>query len=561
MLKVLSRLTMMSFVLSLLLAVWPAGPISHAQTNEQCFEQTGFCISGPILNFWQRNGGLPVFGYPLSPQQATYVGLLTPSQVPGFVPGVMVQAQQFERNRLELHPDGSVKVGRLGADVLSQQGRDWFNFPKSAPQPGCEFFEATGHNICGEMLRAWRASGGMELIGMPLSDPFEEMIEDGKVYTIQWFERARFQITPGVGVQLGRLGALDLCASIPPPVNAAISPSNCLIRGVDVSVRITGFPPNTPVRIWAVLDGGFVLPPEEFDDFIFTPDETGGMILPLGAIPRELGNRLYFVFQGQDDTRAITYFNVIDPERTPSLTSTFHPCYNLPPPANGAAAPINENRDVIGDPTTCATPGIDFLGVLTGGFSAGEPVVLTVTAPDGQPSGRSELITDARGLALTNEGLLPRFQVNQFRNRPGLYIFFFLGQWSNHVAVVPIMVSNVPLPALPPLPASARLTIVNESQEDICIVNFSFITEDTWGPDRLDPNETIPPGNMRSFDIPPGEYDIRLLDCSGNELLDQRNVPIFDSYELRFRGRGTAGIHNRTAAMSTKRASAITTQK
>ena len=45
------------------------------------------------------------------------------------------QVQWFERNRLELHPENArpydVLLGRLGADRLAQQGRDWFTFPKS----------------------------------------------------------------------------------------------------------------------------------------------------------------------------------------------------------------------------------------------------------------------------------------------------------------------------------------------------------------------------------------------------------------------------------------------
>ncbi len=537
MVRTLSRLVAICIVVSLLLLT-ALPTVSFAQTQpdqqEACFEQTGFCISGAILRFWQQNGGLPVFGYPLSPQQETYVGLLTPSQVTGFVPGVRVQAQQFERNRLEEHPDGSVKVGRLGADVLAQQGRDWFTiFPRSAPQPGCEFFEATGHNICGDMLQAWRASGGMELIGMPLSDPIEELIEDGNVYTVQWFERARFQITPGVGVQLGRLGALDLCASIPAPVNADLSPSNCLIRGVEASTRIYGFPAGSQVRTWAVLDGGIVLSPEDLgEEFIFTVDAAGSLTLPIGAIPYELGNRLYFIFQGEGDARASIYLNLIDPELTPAATSVFHPCFNLPPPGNGVAMPINENFEVIGDTTSCGAPGVEALGVMTGGFTPGEPVKVTFTAPNGVTN-QAGLVANDEGVALNN-GNLPRFRVSERRSFPGLYMVFFVGEWSNNVAVVPIMVSNVPLPYVPP--ASATLSIINESQQTICYVNFSLTTEDNWGPDRLGPTETIPTGGSRSFDIAPGEYDIRLLDCESNVLLDQRNVPIFDGYELRFRG-------------------------
>ena len=71
--------------------------------------------------------------------------------------------QWFERNRLELHPENArpydVLLGRLGADRLAQQGRDPFTFAKSSTQAGCRYFPETQHNVCGDVLSAWHASG------------------------------------------------------------------------------------------------------------------------------------------------------------------------------------------------------------------------------------------------------------------------------------------------------------------------------------------------------------------------------------------------------------------
>ena len=47
----------------------PAAGGAQAQQNERCFTETGFCISGRIREFWEQNGGLPVFGFPIGPQQ------------------------------------------------------------------------------------------------------------------------------------------------------------------------------------------------------------------------------------------------------------------------------------------------------------------------------------------------------------------------------------------------------------------------------------------------------------------------------------------------------------
>jgi Tol biopolymer transport system component len=187
---------------------------AEAQTQERCFSETGFCVSGRIREFWEQNGGLPVFGLPITPQQEESIE------------GKSFQVQWFERNRLELHPENArpydVLLGRLGVDRLAKQGRDWFTFPKSDPQANCRFFPETGHNVCGEILAAWHVSGleldgrrgkseaeNLALFGLPLSDAQSETIE-GNEYTVQWFERARFELhlenQPPYNVLLGLLG-------------------------------------------------------------------------------------------------------------------------------------------------------------------------------------------------------------------------------------------------------------------------------------------------------------------------------------------------------------------
>ena len=201
-------------------------PYAWAQSDQRCFPETGQCIAGRIREFWEQNGGLPVFGFPITPQQEEQIE------------GKPFQVQWFERNRLELHPENQrpydVLLGRLGADRLAQQGRDPFTFPKSQPQAGCRFFAETGHNACGDILAAWHASGlefdgkrgkseaeNLALFGLPLSDAQTETIE-GKDYTVQWFERARFELhpenAPPYNVLLGLLGnEVHGNAGTPPP--------------------------------------------------------------------------------------------------------------------------------------------------------------------------------------------------------------------------------------------------------------------------------------------------------------------------------------------------------
>ena len=191
----------------------PVNPPSDGN-DSRCFPETGQCIAGRIREYWEQNGGLAVFGYPTTPLRVETIE------------GRQLQVQWFERNRLELHPENGrpydVLLGRLGADRLAQQGRDWQSFPKTAPQADCRFFPETGHNVCGRILEAWHASGmeldgqdgksegeNLALFGLPLSELQPETIE-GRQLMVQWFERGRFELHPEnsspFDVLLGLLG-------------------------------------------------------------------------------------------------------------------------------------------------------------------------------------------------------------------------------------------------------------------------------------------------------------------------------------------------------------------
>jgi hypothetical protein len=178
------------------------GAYSDAQAQQEalCFEETGYCISGRIREFWENNGGLPVFGYPITQQR------------PEAIEGEIYQVQWFERERLELHPENArpydVLLGRLGVDRLEQQDRDWREFSTENAEEDCLFFPQTQQNVCGAFLQAWRSDGleidgepgksyeeSLALFGLPLSPPVIEEIE-GNDYVVQWFERARFESHP-----------------------------------------------------------------------------------------------------------------------------------------------------------------------------------------------------------------------------------------------------------------------------------------------------------------------------------------------------------------------------
>jgi hypothetical protein len=220
------RLAVVGVLTLLVLAASVPAQVSSAQSDERCFAETGYCISGRIREFWEQNGGLPVFGLPIGPQQEQTIE------------GQALQVQWFERNRLELHPENErpydVLLGRLGVDTLEQQGRNWRDFDQAAgPQDDCLYFEQTGHNVCGELLTAWRTEGidlnldgisgnsdaeSLALFGLPISGEITETLSDGNEYTVQYFERARFERhpenEPPYNVLLGLLGN-ELLAEMP----------------------------------------------------------------------------------------------------------------------------------------------------------------------------------------------------------------------------------------------------------------------------------------------------------------------------------------------------------
>ncbi|MCU0495282.1 MAG: hypothetical protein MUD01_27150 [Chloroflexaceae bacterium] len=217
----LRRLPFLGIVLALLLPLL-GGPVAQAQQgNQRCFAETGQCISGPIRAYWERNGGLPVFGFPITPQREETVE------------GRTLQVQWFQRDRLEIQADGSITAGRLGARFLELQGRPW--------QPGlstvasasgnCRFFPETGYSMCNAFHRYWERNGGLERFGYPITGEIQETIE-GRAYTVQYFERRRLEFHPeNVGtpfdVLLGLLGREVLTmqhGSLVPECAANINP-------------------------------------------------------------------------------------------------------------------------------------------------------------------------------------------------------------------------------------------------------------------------------------------------------------------------------------------------
>ncbi len=157
-------------------------------TDTLYFKDTGFYVLAPFAAYWAQNGGLAIFGLPIS--AATDQNGRT--------------IQWFERARFErASTSQQVQLGLLGNELRTVDP------PLNATADGL-FFPQTGHNIGGSFRAYWEAHGGLAVFGLPLT---EEITEDGR--RVQWFERARFEFNPqGAGtpneVILGQLGRTRL---------------------------------------------------------------------------------------------------------------------------------------------------------------------------------------------------------------------------------------------------------------------------------------------------------------------------------------------------------------
>ncbi len=64
-------------------------------------------------------------------------------------------------------------------------------------QAGCQTFPETKKTVCGKFLQYWLAHGGVAQQGFPISAEMKERSDlNGQEYTVQYFERAVFELHP-----------------------------------------------------------------------------------------------------------------------------------------------------------------------------------------------------------------------------------------------------------------------------------------------------------------------------------------------------------------------------
>jgi hypothetical protein len=172
-------------------ASFTVGEAYSAQAGQRTFAETGKSVGGRFLEYWDKNGGLPQQGYPISAEM----------QERSDTDGKTYTVQYFERAVFELHAENQapndVLLSLLGVFLYSQK------YPGGAPnqmpnnQAGSRLFQETGKRVGGVFMDYWAKNGGLAQQGFPISDEFEEVSDlDGKTYRVQYFQRAVFEYHP-----------------------------------------------------------------------------------------------------------------------------------------------------------------------------------------------------------------------------------------------------------------------------------------------------------------------------------------------------------------------------
>ncbi|MEA2574905.1 MAG: hypothetical protein QOH93_2203, partial [Chloroflexia bacterium] len=209
--------------MALSLAPMSARPAA-AQGQSRNLGPNNIPVAGRFLEVWSAAGSeqnsVYVNGYPITARRPEI----------SVDDGKVYDTQWFERARYEAHPENKapydVLLGLLGVRLSEGRGTvdpgtkkvrnaadaAFVAIDKPADASATKvWFQETRHSVSGKILEYWNKYGGLQQFGFPLSEQFQEVsATDGKTYTVQYFERNRFELHPEKAapyeVELGLLG-------------------------------------------------------------------------------------------------------------------------------------------------------------------------------------------------------------------------------------------------------------------------------------------------------------------------------------------------------------------
>lgn len=249
-------------------------PASRANTQSGApvlFPQTGHTLGYNFRLAYDALGGQLLFGLPLTEV---------------FIEEGM-PVQYFERVRLEWHADiRQAMISNLGQRLTANRANEAPFVRAQHPGADALYDEVSGHAVGGAFRQYYERYGGQRIFGRPISEEFGEINpQDGNNYTVQYFERARFEFHPELAwpytVSLGHLGR-DYLAQHPAPLDAeqpasvaaaawqGVQPTHVSIPRIGVAVNIVER--GTTANAWDV------------------PNDAAAHFWPVSAYPGTAGN-------------------------------------------------------------------------------------------------------------------------------------------------------------------------------------------------------------------------------------------------------------------------------
>src|SRR5512132_896907 len=160
----------------------PAMP-ARADGGALYFPATGHLLTDDqgFLSFWRAHDGERLLGFPIAEAAVDAAGA----------------AQYFERGRLEQQVDPAsgaslVRTAAVGSEYAQALWRRFAPAPPRKAIANEQVFASTGHTLREPFLSFWRAGGGLEFFGAPISEATWEMTARGQ-QEVQYFERARLE--------------------------------------------------------------------------------------------------------------------------------------------------------------------------------------------------------------------------------------------------------------------------------------------------------------------------------------------------------------------------------
>lgn len=428
-----------------LLAVTATLPTLPAQaaTEPLFVTATGHYVHGVFRDYWDKNGGLPIFGYPITDE---YIDSQSGRVV-----------QYFERARFERTGANAtaVALGMLGREATV--GRTFATSQPIKNTATRRYFPETKQIVQYGFKQIWETKGGLAIFGLPISGEIQEQADDGKTRTVQYFERVRFEYHPelpdGQRVLISLLGrklapssrTAPLAPGSPmPPLTETAKPApttpslvrplvpvgkNALVYplagkpGDVFFFTAEGFEAGENVGVWAnAPDGSVIGVDEQFvADANGTLDEAGLFLRTYAGYPTGVWS---VVARGtKSEKEAVAYFLLVSSPL--SNVDAGHPeQYKLP-----------NDIDARAEPKAGPIGTVFFFDAY--GFRAGEEVSVVVTAADGSTTNTiTGVMADGNG-SIRYAGL---YYASAITSPTGVYSMVATGRSSGKRSVAYFMV-------------------------------------------------------------------------------------------------------------------------